>query len=295
MASSETNISDSLIKKRGFDVLRIVLGSFLLGAAGLKIHGLILGTITHDYFLSSLRIQILSIELELLLGFWLLSGWCVKGAWFVALGFFGVLSCISLYIAIIGHSSCGCFGRINVNPLFTFILDLVIFLLLILFHPNGMTGYRKIDFPKLNGTFGSVAFGLFLFIGVLGIIIGIFSVWFGSVEEATAYFRGDSISIQPQIVYLGRESEGSVQDGMITITNWSNEPIRVIGVSLPCNCALADKLPITIPSKEGSRFQIRYYFVGNPGLFTKNAIIYVETKHRRIEGLQLTLQGQLVD
>jgi hypothetical protein len=66
---------------------------------------------------------IASIELEITLGVWLLSGWFQRGAWLGALGFFGVLAGVSLYLALIGQRSCGCFGRVPVNPWLTFTLD----------------------------------------------------------------------------------------------------------------------------------------------------------------------------
>jgi len=58
-----------------FHVLRVVLGLVLLGAAGLKIHSLFLGSSVRDSLLSSPRLQVATIEVELLLGVWLLSGW----------------------------------------------------------------------------------------------------------------------------------------------------------------------------------------------------------------------------
>jgi hypothetical protein len=41
----------------------------------------------------------------------------------VALVFFTALAAASLKLALLGESSCGCFGRLKVNPWLTFALD----------------------------------------------------------------------------------------------------------------------------------------------------------------------------
>jgi hypothetical protein len=55
----------------------------------------------------------------LALGMWFLSGvsgWGKRAAWWVAVGCFSLFGGITLYKGITGAASCGCFGRIHVNP-----------------------------------------------------------------------------------------------------------------------------------------------------------------------------------
>jgi hypothetical protein len=81
--------SDSTPPSRwGFQIVRFVLGGFLLVAAGLKAHGLALDPFTEGSVLASARLQVATIEIEIVLGLWLLSGWSILGAWTSALIFF---------------------------------------------------------------------------------------------------------------------------------------------------------------------------------------------------------------
>ena len=54
--------------------------------------------------------------MEAVLGLWLLSGWSARAAWAGATGFFALMASASLYLALAGQQSCGCLGRIQVNP-----------------------------------------------------------------------------------------------------------------------------------------------------------------------------------
>ena len=72
----------------GFRVVRVGLGLFLLAAAALKLDGMTIDPLSEDSFLGSPRLQFASAELEILLGLWLLVGWRVRAARYVAMGFF---------------------------------------------------------------------------------------------------------------------------------------------------------------------------------------------------------------
>ena len=60
---------------------------------------------------------------ETFLGLWLISGALPRVARRVAIGCFSVFACYTLYEALAGKADCGCFGQVQVNPWFTFILD----------------------------------------------------------------------------------------------------------------------------------------------------------------------------
>ncbi|HXG09857.1 MAG TPA: MauE/DoxX family redox-associated membrane protein [Gemmataceae bacterium] len=114
----------------------MVLGLFLLSAAGLKIHGLFFDPSAHESILTSPRIQVATIEIELLLGGWLLSGWWVRAAWAAVLVFFGILASASLYLALVGQTTCGCFGRVAVPPWATVAMDVAVLAALLLCRPR---------------------------------------------------------------------------------------------------------------------------------------------------------------
>ena len=76
------------------------------------------------------------IEYECILAGWLLSGfrpaWC-RG---VSLVSFAGFCCYSLYLALSGTASCGCFGQVRVNPSLTFTLDAGLLVLLWRWRPS---------------------------------------------------------------------------------------------------------------------------------------------------------------
>jgi len=120
----------------GYDVIRIALAILLLTAAGLKAYQLATEPVTGSGFLDSRRVLIVAVELELLFGLWLVANVWPKRTWAAALGCFGLFACVSLYRALLGYSSCGCFGRISVNPWYTVGLDCAALAALLRFRPR---------------------------------------------------------------------------------------------------------------------------------------------------------------
>jgi hypothetical protein len=78
----------------------------------------------------------LQVEFEIVLGLWLVSGLYKRLAWAAALACFCFFSCVTLYKALSGASSCGCFGKVEVNPWYTLILDVSAVAALLIFRPD---------------------------------------------------------------------------------------------------------------------------------------------------------------
>lgn len=82
---------------------------------------------------------VFQIPLELGLGIWLVSGLFRKAAWMIAVLAFGLFIVVTLQKGLVGADSCGCFGRVKVNPWITFsVIDIPIFLGLLIFRPKGL-------------------------------------------------------------------------------------------------------------------------------------------------------------
>src|SRR5712692_7075807 len=105
-------------------LVRLAMGLFLLTAAGLKAHGIATDTASQDSLLLSPRLLIATIEIEIVLGLWLLSGAWPTWCWRIAVGTFSLYACISGYSGWIGQASCNCFGAVRVSPWYTFGLDI---------------------------------------------------------------------------------------------------------------------------------------------------------------------------
>ena len=112
------------VRIAGYDVVRIVLGLILLTAAALKGHQLATEPVAETSLFTSRWFLIGVVEFELFFGLWLLSGLYPRRTWQAALVCFSAFACVSLYKALSGEASCGCFGRVPVNPWYTLVLDL---------------------------------------------------------------------------------------------------------------------------------------------------------------------------
>jgi len=114
-----------------------ILAIALLTAAVLKGWQLLTEPVANNDIWSYRPFLILTVEFELALAIWLLSGLFKKAAWLVTLLCFSVFSAITLYKGITGAETCGCFGSVHVNPWITlFAIDLPAVITLSIFRPG---------------------------------------------------------------------------------------------------------------------------------------------------------------
>ena len=134
---------------RKLPILRI-LGGVLWAAAALKGHELLTTPIPEEDIWSSRWFLILQTEAELVLGLWFLSGlfktWARRAGW----GCFGLFCLISFYKGITGAESCGCFGRVHVNPWLTLLAIDFPALIVLLLYPQGRKSLLERISPKLG-------------------------------------------------------------------------------------------------------------------------------------------------
>ena len=107
-----------------------VAGLLLIVASVLKIHQLLTEPILSEGFWESWLFFVIQIPLELGLGIWLTCRLFRKAAWLIALLSFAGFIGVTLQKVFVGAESCGCFGRVQVDPLITLIaMDIPFFLL----------------------------------------------------------------------------------------------------------------------------------------------------------------------
>lgn len=144
----------------------VMAGLVLIAATVLKIHHLLTEPIISEGFWESREFFLIQIPLELGLGIWLVCGLFRKAAWVVAVLSFGLFIVVTLQKGLIGAESCGCFGRVHVNPWITLsAIDIPLFLALLIFRPKG---YKLLPppWPSAKHFFG-VAIPTFIVIGVI--------------------------------------------------------------------------------------------------------------------------------
>ena len=123
--------------KKASNIVVKILGILLLVAAVLKGRQLLTEPVANNDIWSYRPLLILTVEFELALAIWLLSGLFKKAAWLAALLCFSAFSAVTLYKALTGAESCGCFGSVHVNPWITlFAIDLPAVMALSIFRPG---------------------------------------------------------------------------------------------------------------------------------------------------------------
>jgi hypothetical protein len=147
-------------------IVVVVAGLVLIVASVLKIHQLLTEPIISKGFWESWEFFLIQIPLELGLGIWLVCGLFRKAAWMVAVLAFGLFIAVTLQKGLIGAESCGCFGRVKVNPWITLLaIDIPLFLGLVIFRPKGLKLLPP-PWPSARHFFG-VAIPTFIVIGVI--------------------------------------------------------------------------------------------------------------------------------
>jgi hypothetical protein len=122
--------------RRANQIITVVTGLVLIIASVLKIHQLLTEPIISKGFWESWLFFVIQIPLELGLGIWLVCGLFRKAAWMIAVLAFGLFIAVTLQKGLIGAESCGCFGRVKVNPWITLLaIDIPLFLGLVIFRP----------------------------------------------------------------------------------------------------------------------------------------------------------------
>ncbi|MCK5600272.1 hypothetical protein KAR91_00195 [Candidatus Pacearchaeota archaeon] len=121
------------------NILLRLLGLLFLAGAVLKGHQLLTEPMANVDIWSNRYFFIFTVEFELALAIWLLSGMFKKIAWIATVACFSLFCCITLYKGLAGYGSCGCFGRVHVNPWITLIaIDLPCLLALLIFRPKDL-------------------------------------------------------------------------------------------------------------------------------------------------------------
>tara|TARA_R110002167_G_scaffold101723_3_gene264689 strand:+ start:5025 stop:5918 length:894 start_codon:yes stop_codon:yes gene_type:complete len=111
--------------------IRYIIGILLLVTAILKAYELSTSPITVEGYFSSRVFLTGFVLFELAFGLVLLSGVWLRQTWKATFALFGLFAGISLYKGLAGFESCGCFGRFEVDPWWTFTMDVVVLTVLL--------------------------------------------------------------------------------------------------------------------------------------------------------------------
>ena len=132
------------MKKAGMMLLR-VLGVVLFAAAWMKFHELYTTPSAEDGFWTHRPYQIIMFAGELALGCFLISRIIPRACWLAATACFAFFSGLTLWRALDGQASCGCFGTVHVNPWITlWAIDIPATVLLLILSPKPLWVFNPI-------------------------------------------------------------------------------------------------------------------------------------------------------
>lgn len=265
-----------MLPGRGFLYLRVGLGLVLLVTAGLKAHGLTIDPLAQNSFLGSPRLLVATIEIEIILGLWLLSGWWARAGWMATLGFFAILAGVSFYLARVGQASCGCFGTVAVSPWLTAGLDVALLAALLLWRPTSALEIPTVPWIRalIKVGAGTVVF--------LVLIVGTFLFAIENPVDAVARLRGESITVEPPVADLGEGYPGETTNFRIELTNRTTKAVRIIGGTSHCSCVATVDLPVTISPGETWAIQVGVKFEGSSGKFQHAYLLYTDDEWQQI-------------
>jgi hypothetical protein len=269
-------------RRSGFRILSCVLGTLLLVTAGLKFEALGVVPLSRDPLLSSPRMIVAAIEIEVILGIWLVSGYAQRMAWVGALIFFAGAGGVSLFAGTTGQRACPCFGRLGStfagSVWLATAIDLFAVAALLRFRPTLCGGNSVTPAWRERLSAGSlVAFAL-----LAGLAVTI------NPPRALIKYRGDDVAIEPETISIGRGPSGETTDVDFRLVNLGDKPVSILGVSARCPCVRLDNLPLTVQPGQVRTVTARAAWTGGEGSFHRRFVLYTDSER------QPTVVGRLV-
>ncbi len=257
--------------------VRIAIGSLLLVAAAFKAHALWTDSAQPIPLFASLRVQVAVIEIEFVLGLWLLSGYYFRAASWVALIFFVVLACVSGYLGLSGESSCGCLGRIKLNPWLMFVVDLGAIAALACARPPrvGVLGPNA-------GSSRLTPLAVLAPVLLLSVALAGFFALANDPLAVLARLRGEAIAVEPAVSDVGTGVPGEERTVAVQVVNHTDHPVQFMGGSTTCACMATDDLPFTLSPGESRSIHVRLRFSGGAGTFQHQFILFTDDENQNV-------------
>jgi len=267
----------------------MVIGSIFLVASVLKAHALWSDSGSPFGTLFSAKWEASWMEFEFVLGCWLLWGAYPALLWTTAFIALLVVSAGSLVMGIQQRSTCGCFGRVQINPWYTFVLDLVLIGLLCWGREPANHLKRLAWRPSTQLLLGAIK----LLASTTGIFIAL-ALALSIVDSnlLPGFLSGAAnpkISISPEVTDLGEVRDGEMHGFNVMVTIKSDRAIQVIGGTLLCNMDATDSLPVEIPAHDSRYIRVRIEFYNiTPGWYQRPFKLHYACDGMRTLSAQIT-------
>jgi hypothetical protein len=268
------------------------LGLLLVVTALLKVQGPADGALGQNTILFSPRLRFAVMEAEALLGLWLLSGWAKRPAWLVTVAFFLIVAGFSFYLGLMGQSSCGCFGRIQVSPWNAFALDVACLATLGWVRPSFRRGEGEstVRSPRIREVLTIVG-GAVVILTIC--LAGVLMAGGSRPGDLLARMRGDRLTVEPPVTDMGSDVAGQTRRFTVRLHNHLNRAVKIVGGTANCSCLATDDLPILIPPGESRPITVFGAFKGSPGLFQQEFYFYTDDKDQ--DRVLARIKGRIID
>jgi hypothetical protein len=197
--------------------------------------------------------------------------------WLVNIVLFGMFFGVSLFRLVMNEASCGCFGKIDIPPVYSCVFSLSIVLLLCVFKLNARNDFKEIvpaGIQLFQNCFSTptglgVAVGIFVMFGCVAfpdsrrlLNIGLSRLGAGPVVEGT-------------ILRFEPTHHGTVIQGFIRLDNRSDRPIRISGITNSCTCFAVAPTSDVI-EKHSSVYVPIVILLSKSGLFEQRVLFFLE-------------------
>ncbi len=250
---------------RRVSAIRTAVGGLLLAAAGLKLAGLAASAVPPHGWYAQPWVQAAAAGWELVLGAWLLGGSAPRTAWAVAVLTFAGFAAVSASLGLAGVARCGCLGAVATSPWAAFGIDIAALALLALGRPRAND-----PVPVERPRFGGVVVGA----ATVLVLLGAAGSWvYGSPGAALARLRGDALTLTPDYLDFGTLPAGESRDAALTVSNWSDRPVRLVGGTSDCTCTTLADLPVTIVPGGRAAVTVRLAAPPSEGQLTRTVML----------------------
>jgi thiol-disulfide isomerase/thioredoxin len=135
-------------RTHGSRVFTLVVGGVLLAAAAIKAVSPIELTALHFVYGVPAWILVIIVQIEILIATIFIVDIRFRAAWTCSIMLFSAFAVFSLYRAIAGFESCGCFGSLKIHPWHTFAFDVSVVVSLLVFRGDWKNPLWHLDWRQ---------------------------------------------------------------------------------------------------------------------------------------------------
>ena len=246
--------------------LRLGFGSLLLISAFLKFQNLGLS----NSLVSELMPQFewLIIQLEILIGMWLISGWWGNSSRVALLVLLSTFFGANLVMVVQGRSTCGCLGAASVSPIWMLVFDFFAILVIASSNPTASRNARSNQVSAQVTCLPITRPLLVLTIAAASIVGALFICFSPAIASKLAQFSeyGQTVSVDPAVSDAGSGVPGEWRTIPVRLQNNGDTPVRLMGGKDGCSCRTLHSLPLTIAPRNHVDLEVSVKLGTTPGV-----------------------------